>query len=551
MTAVTARSAVSLRTTSMGRPAHAFAGFGTALRLVVRRNRIRLVVWVLVIVGLFAYVASYYRAIFDTQRALDDFARLSDTPAIRGLTGLAAAPNTLGGAVWTKIWMTSALALAFGVVFLVNRSGRADEELGRTELLRARMLGIHAYSTAAWVVSAGLCLVCGAGVAVSSILFGLDPSGTGTTGSLVVGASVAGVGAVALGVAAVAGQVATTARGANTIGSVVLAAFYALRMIGDLGDGRLSWVSPLGWGQEMQPWGANRWWVLGLLVGLTIALLLLALGLEAGRDLGAGLVAERSGPADAPTRYATPLGLALRLQRGPLIGWSIAVVVWALLVGSMVDAMTNLLDDAGDFTRALVGGVGITPLLALVVEMIALVVTVFAVQSAVTLRSDEAAGMAELQLAGSVSRIRWVAGRLAVPVVGSALLLPLGGALIGWSYAVSSGEGGQVGSLALAALTYWPAVMVLVGVAVALFGWLPHATVATTWALLGAMWVVVVAADALHLPSWLLGMLPFQATPYQPAESFRWTPVVVLTLVATALVVAGAARFARRDVQPA
>jgi ABC-2 type transport system permease protein len=551
MSAVVARPVAPARTTSRRRPENAFAGFGAALRLVVRRNRTRLVVWVLVIVGLFAYVASYYRTIFDTQRALDDFARLSDTPAIRGLTGLAAAPNTLGGAVWTKIWMTCALALAFGVVFLITRCGRADEELGRTELLRARVLGVHAYSTAAWVVAAGLCLVCGAGVAVVSILFGLDPAGAGTTGSLVVGASVAGVGAVALGVGAVAGQVAVTARGANTIGSVVLAGFYVLRMVGDLGDGRLTWASPLGWGQEMQPWGANRWWVLALLLGLTIVLHVVALSLEGRRDLGAGLVAERPGPADAPVRYASPLGLALRLQRGPIIGWSIAVVLWALLVGSMVDAMTDLLDDAGDYTRALVGGVGIQPLLALLVEMIALVVTVFAVQSAVTLRSDEAAGMAELQLAGSVSRLRWVAGHLAVPVVGSALLLPLGGGLIGWSYDRSAGDSGQVASLALAALAYWPAVMVLVGVATLLFGWLPHATVATTWALLGAMWIVGVAADALHLPAWVLGMLPFSATPYQPAEDFSWAPVVVLTLAATALVVSGAARFARRDLQPA
>lgn len=550
MTAVATHPTTAARTASVRHPEHAFAGFAAALRLVLRRNRTRLLVWVIVVVGLFAYVAAYYRTIFDTQQALDDFARLSDTPAIRGLTGLAAAPNTLGGAVWTKIWMTSALALAFGVVFLVTRSGRADEELGRTELLRARVLGIHAYSTAAWTVSGVLCVVCGAGVAVASILFGLDPSGAGSTGSLVLGASVAGVGLVAVGVAAVAGQIATTARGANTIGSVVLAVFYALRMVGDLGAGRLTWASPLGWGQQMQPWGGNRWWVLAPLLGSALGLLVVALWLERRRDLGAGLVAERSGRADAPARYTSPLGLALRLQRGPILGWSVAVVVWALLIGSMVDAMTGLLDDSG-YTRALVGGVGITPLLALLIEMIALVVTVFAVQSAVTLRSDEAAGMAELQLAGAVSRIRWVAGRLAIPVVGSALLLPVGGALIGWSYEASSGEGGQVGRLALAALTYWPAVMVLVGVAVALFGWVPHATLATTWALLGAMWVVVVAADALHLPHWVLDVLPFSATPYQPAEPFRWWPVAVLTFVAAVLMAGGTARFVRRDVQPA
>ena len=140
MTATTLLVAPAVR-----RPAtDTLAGAGTMLRLVLRRNRVRLAVWWVVLVGLFAYVGAYYKTLFNTQAALDDFAALSNTPGIKALTGLAAAPNTLGGAVWTKIWMTCALSLAFGVVFLVTRNGRADEELGRTELLRSRMLGLPA-----------------------------------------------------------------------------------------------------------------------------------------------------------------------------------------------------------------------------------------------------------------------------------------------------------------------------------------------------------------------------------------------------------------------
>ena len=111
-------------------------------------------------------------------------------------------PNTLGGAVWTKIWMTCALSLAFGVVFLVTRNGRADEELGRTELLRSRMLGLHAYSVASWSVNAALCVAVGVGIALVSAAGGLDPAGAGITGSLIVGASMTGVGLVAIGVGA-------------------------------------------------------------------------------------------------------------------------------------------------------------------------------------------------------------------------------------------------------------------------------------------------------------------------------------------------------------
>ena len=364
-------------------PADGLAGLGTMVRFVLRRNRVRLCVWFVVLVGLFAYVGAYYRSLFTTQQALDDFAKLSDTPGIKALTGLAAAPATLGGAVWTKIWMTCAVTLALGVVFLVTRNGRADEELGRTELLRSRMLGLHAYSVASWLVNATLCVVIGLFVAMASAALGLDPAGAGTAGSWVVGASVTGVGLFALGVGAVAGQVASTSRGANALGSIVLVVCYVLRMVGDLGNGALTWVSPIGWGQQMEPWGANRWWPFALLVALTAVLLAVAWSAEARRDYAAGLLPQRPGRAGAPQRYATPLGLALRLQRGPIIGWTVTVVLGALLLGSVVKQMNDLLADAGTNASALLHGTGVVALLGLLAGLIALIIAVFALQSTI------------------------------------------------------------------------------------------------------------------------------------------------------------------------
>ena len=532
------------------RPADSLAGTGAMVRFVVRRNRVRLVVWLVALVGLFGYVGAYYKTLFTTQQALDDFAKVSDTPGIRALTGLAAAPNTLGGAVWTKVWMTVALALAFGVVFLVTRNGRADEEVGRTELLRSRELGLHAYSAASWLVCAVLSVLVGALTAVVSIASGLDPVGAGVTGSLVLGASVTGVGLVGLGVGAVAGQVASTSRGANALGSAVLGILYVLRMVGDLGDGRLTWASPVGWGQEMQPWGADRWWPFALLVVLAVVLVGLATVLEAHRDHGAGLVPQRPGPAGAPVRYATPLGLGLRLQRGPIVGWGVTMLLCALLFGSVVQSMNNLLNDAGSTLPAVLRGRGIDALMAMLAGMLALVTAVFAVQSATTLRTDEGSGLVETQLAGALSRQRWALQRLLIPAVGGALLLAVGGGLTGASYGATVHDASWTGRMALAALVYWPAVMVLVGIAVLLFGWLPRLAISLTWGLLAAMWFVMLIGDALHLPAWVLDVLPFSATPYLPFAPMHWTPVVVMTAVAAVLVWAGVDRFARRDVVP-
>ena len=532
------------------RPARdTLAGTGTMIRFVLRRNRIRLLVWWLVIVGLFAYVEAYYHDIFRTQAALDDFAAISNVPSIKALTGLAAAPATMGGAVWTKIWMTCALMLAFGVVFLVTRNGRADEEAGRTELLRSRMLGLHAYSVATWLVTSLLCIAVGLGIAAVSVAGGLDPEGSGITGSLVLGASVTGVGLVAVGVAALVGQLTSTSRAANGLASTVLGAFYVLRMIGDLGDGRLTWVSPIGWGQEMQPWGGNRWWPLGLMLALTAVLLAVASRLESHRDLGAGLLPERAGRASAPARYARPLGLALRLERGPIIGWALTILLTAVLFGSVIDAMTTRMADASPSVAAIMRGTGVNALLSLLITMIAMITTVFAIQTSLTLRGDEANGLIEHQLAGAVSRSGWALQRLLIPIVGSAVLLFVGGALMGLSYGSTVGDSGQALWLALDALAYWPAVMIFVGIALALFGWLPRLAVALSWGVLGAMWIVVLVGDALHLPTWVLDVLPFSATPYQLAEAASWTPLLVMTTVAGLLVWLGLARFSRRDIK--
>lgn len=528
-----------------------FAGVATMVRLVLRRNRVRLGVWFVVLVGMMAYVASYYQELFPTQESLDDFAALSDTPGIRALTGLSPAADTLGGAVWTKGWMTCALSLAIGVVFLVTRNGRADEEAGRTELLRSRMLGTHSYAVASWLVNGLLCVAVGVGIALVSAAGGLDPEGTGIAGSLVMGASVAGVGLVGLGVGAVANQVTTTSRGANALGAGVIMGCYVLRMIGDLGNGVLTWASPIGWGQQMQPFAADRWWPFVLLLALAAALLALATWIESRRDLGAGLLAERPGRASAPVRFASPLGLGIRLQRGSIIGWTITVLLAALLFGSIIEAMSDLLDDAsGGMAADFLRGAGVQALLAMLASMIGLITAVFATQSAVSLRADEASGIVEPQLAGALSRRRWAWQRLAIPIVGSALLLVVGGGVLGAVYGSVAGDSSHMGTMAGAALAYWPAVMVLVGVAVALFGWLPRIAIPVTWGVMAAMWFATMLGEVFGLPQWFVDALPFSAVPYVPFEEMSWLPLGVMTLVAAALAWSGVDRFARRDVVP-
>ena len=521
-------------------------GAGTAALFILRRNWIRLAIWALVLASMIPVVYDSQQQAFPTQAARDAYAQVANTPAVAAMTGLPYAAGSLGGILVIKIWMTLAVALAFAVVFLVTRNGRADEEAGRTELLRSTALGRHAYPTANYLVAAGLCAVTGLLISLLCLSVALP-----TNGSWIMGASIAGTGLAFIGLGAICGQLASTSRGANSLGVALIGLFYFIRAAADLqADGvdptALSWFSPVGWAQNMRAFGEDNWWPLLALVGLGLAGCLFALRLESTRDLGAGLLPERRGPAAAGNFTTTALGLALRLQRSSLVGWFIGAAVSGLFFGSVAQAMSSLLDPQNPFARNFVG-TGHSMLdgvLGIFVLFNALLARAFAIQCLGAARSEEEGGRLEQQLAGSLSRGTWLGAHLLIAVLGSGFMLVLGGYLTG---AASQGSA-DPGQLAGAALAFWPAVLSMLGLQLLTFGYLPRSTTAITWAVYGISVMAAMFGGLFSLSEDVIRATPFGAIPRVPAEDFSWTPPAVLLLISLALGAAGMARFNRRDV---
>src|SRR5690606_12656076 len=102
-----------------------------------------------------------------------------------------------------------------------------------------------------------------------------------------------------------------------------------------------SWLSPMGWSQQVRAYDDNRWWPLALSVVLTVVLLVVAVVFESRRDLGAGLVPARPGPAEASASLGSVVGLTWRLQRGSILGWSVGLFTMGLLFGSFSESIEN------------------------------------------------------------------------------------------------------------------------------------------------------------------------------------------------------------------
>jgi ABC-2 type transport system permease protein len=214
---------------------------------------------------------------------------------------------------------TLAAILAVFVTVLTVRHTRAEEEQGRIELLGATVVGRFAPLTAALIVSAGASLVLGLFGALAMIFSGLPPDG-----SAAFGLAWACVGIAFAAIAAVLAQLTRSAHTAIGLGAAVLGVAYVLRAVGDTaastGPRWLSWLSPIGWAQQFRPYAGNRWWVLLIVLAFTASATAATYALVARRDLGAGLVPDRAGPANAAPWLRSPIALAWRLQRGSLLG---------------------------------------------------------------------------------------------------------------------------------------------------------------------------------------------------------------------------------------
>jgi ABC-2 type transport system permease protein len=318
------------------------SGTWTLVRFIGHRDRVRIVVWIASIVLLVAVTAPAIKGLFPTQGDLDKAAVASAAnDAVIVFNGPAQGLATVGGEVAFQVGTSMLILVALMSLLMVTRCTRAEEESGRTELLRATSLGRHAEIAAALVVVAAMNLAIG-GLTAAGLIGQQLP----VAGSLTFGASSVALGMFFSAVALSTAQVTENSHVASGLAGAVLGGAFMLRALGDIGGGRLSWLSPIGWSQKTRPFAGERWWPLLISLALTLVFLYVARTLSARRDIGAGLVQPRPGPARAPRTLGTALGLAIRLHRGTVLTWAVAMFILGIGFGSVANAISSFVGTA-------------------------------------------------------------------------------------------------------------------------------------------------------------------------------------------------------------
>lgn len=526
-------------------------GAGRLVRLILRRDRVLLPIWVVILGILPVTYLSSFEGLLPTLADRQEYAEVSMTNA-----GFVALYGRLSGSSLGELsaWRAGFIPVVIALITILTviRHTRTDEEAGRTELLGAAVIGRHAQLGAALLVTAA------ANVLIGLIVFAtMAAKGQPAAGSLAFGAEFAFTGLAFAGVAAITAQLTSGARGARGFAILALGVAWALRLAGDtsaIGDGAvgwLSWVSPIGWAQHVFPYGGDHWYPIILL--LVFALVAAGVGfVQLGRrDLGAGLLPDRLGPATAAPGLCSPLALAWRLHRGPLIAWTAAFAALGLLFGAVASSVTELTGDNRSLNDifARLGGASalINSYLASTAGILGLIAAGYAIQATLRMREEETSGRAEALLTDAVGRRRWAAGHLLFALLGPAVVLLAAGVLEAVTYGVINDDMGKAGAVVGSVAAQLPAVWVMAAIAVLLFGLLPRLSM-VAWGALAVSLLILLVGTTLQASQWILDVSPFTHIPHLPGGRPTALPFVVLLAVAATLGAAGLAALRRRDI---
>jgi ABC-2 type transport system permease protein len=538
-----------------------FTGTWPLFRVAARRDRIQLSIWVLGIAALITGIASVLLSVFDTQQELElVITSFGANPVIRAF-GIPAGASA-GSLLMLRAFVLMAVLVGLMSAMAVVRHTRQNEDTGRAELIGSTAVGRHASMAAALI----LVVLANAALAVL-VAGGLILNDLPADGAIAAGVALGAVGTAFAGLAAITVQIAPNARPATGFAAMGIGVAYLLSAAGGVlgsidatgtvvSPAWISWLSPIGWGQLMRPFGETEWVFLLLFAAWFVVTVAIAFALEARRDLGRGLLPEHRGPPRAAPRLLSPLGLAWRLNRGLFIGWAIGVAVLGGVFGAVSNAFDDLIRDveeAADLFLRIGGTEELTDaFFAVIVGMMAIVIAVFTTQTVLRMRGEETDGLLEPVLATAVSRTRWMAAHVTVAAVGSVALLLIIGVSAGLLAGITTGElGTHLPTLTAAALTHVPAVLLIGGIAVLLVGAFPRVAGPLAWTIFTVSLVTgPMFGQMLDLNQALLNISPFTHVPAIPAEDFRLLPMLVLSALMLVTAALGLLAFRRRDLAP-
>lgn len=526
------------------------ANVGSLSLFIGRRDRIRIPLWVISISIITLLIPPALLELYRSKQDRMGMAETMDNPAMTAMVGPGDLSNyTIGAMTAHQMLLFTAVVVGLMSILLVGRHTRKDEEEGRIEIIRSLPVGrlstLNASIFVLTITNVVLALLIGFG------LFAMQVESMDLEGSLLYGATLGATGLFFTGVTALFAQVSENARGTVGYAFATLTIAYLVRAIGDVGEGTLSWVSPLGWVTKAEVYSSNNWMPIMLLFGVSIILLAIANYLHAIRDLGEGLFLSRPGRKYASAFLKSPTALYIKLQRTGFIAWGIGMLLLGISYGSVLGDLDSFFEGNEMVEQILLseGGRSITeqfiPIIIMIASMLATVPPIIAI---LKLRSEEKMNRIDHLLSRVVSRNRLMGSFLFISVLNGLVMLLLPAVGLWGAGQVIMDEPFSFGSIIGATMAYFPAMLFMIGVAVCIIGFLPRFT-SIIWFYLLYSFLVLYLGRLFQLPDWAEKITPFGYIPKLPIENVETIPLVFIAGMAVLLIFIGFLGYRRRDIE--
>lgn len=537
-----------------------FSGTWQLIKLALRRDRIKLTIWVLLLIIINIAMISSLQVAYGQpdQRAI--YAMSMESSAIGRMFGGILDGSSLGAITMVEVYVFTALFIGFMSAQTLVRHTRFNEEMGSTELIQSAQTGRYAALTAALVVVFLANLLIFFGSAIGASLQGILP----VAGLWLMFGSLALTGMSFAAATAICVQLAQTSRGANMLAVGVVIVSLIIRAIGDamapaatigqqVNSTWLSWLSPIGWGQQIYPFTRKETWTLAIPVIFIIITTAIAYKLLSRRDVGAGILQSKMGRDRASNWLTKNVGLAWRLTRISIIAWMVLTSLLGAMYGYIGNQFKELLTSSDMIKSYLAAGNDEQSLMnayyGAMISMSVLMIVGMIIQVMQRLRTEEASGFLENILSTTKSRLCWVTSYIGLIFTGTVVLLILFTLAFGIALKISTGtDWGVLIDIGKASAVYLPTLTVFIGIAVATFGLAPSALIPIGWSYFAASFIIGQFGALFKFPQYIINLTPFSHVPDLMTASFSWLPIVLLSAVALFLNLIGIISFLRRDI---
>ena len=526
-----------------------FDNSGRLVWLILRRERVISTIWIVLLVLFSASLAAGVGNMFDNQ-ARQALAETLKNPGMIAMMGpVYGADNYTIGAMYSNVmFLWVIIATIVMNIFLVVRHTRADEEKGRTEVVRSLPTGRLANLNATMIIAVIVNVVHGLLTGLSIAVMRVESMDFGAC--ILYGAALCVSGLVFASLAALFSQLSSSSQGAMGYSFLMIGIFYIVRAAGDINSEALSRVSPLGLVQRSQVFVENHWWPVLVLLLEFIVVAIIAYALNSVRDIDQGFIPVRPGRKEASIIMQTSFGLCFRLMRNSLITWLIVMFLLGVSYGSMLGDIEIFVNQS-EFYQMIIGvndEYSVAQMFTTTVNSIAaLFCLIPLLTTTLRSRSEEQENRSEHVLARVVTRTKYLADYVVLAFTSSVLFQCATAFGLYVAGVAVLDEPISLGYLLKANLVYLPALWVMIGVTIFLIGLLPKAT-SVIWVYFGLSFFISFIGRMLNLPDWFSKVSPLSYIPQLPVDSINYVVLIVLTVIAAALIVAGFVFYRKRDV---